>query len=60
MQLPSYNYAKSVIVRNGWLKESSYWTYLASSSVSGICVVGVCFMMAKVEGADATWTPYSA
>jgi solute carrier family 25 protein 34/35 len=41
VQLPSYNYAKSVIVRNGWLGENSYWTYLWSSSVSGICVVRI-------------------
>ena len=39
VQLPSYNYAKSKLVSNGLMSDSSYWTYLVSSSFSGICVV---------------------
>ena len=39
VQLPSYNYAKSKLVSNGIMSDSSYWTYLVSSSFSGICVV---------------------
>lgn len=39
VQLPSYNYAKRVLTANGYTAENSYWTYLASSSFSGICVV---------------------
>ncbi|KAJ9108710.1 hypothetical protein QFC21_000030 [Naganishia friedmannii] len=38
VQLPSYNYAKRVLTTNGFTAENSYWTYLASSSFSGICV----------------------
>lgn len=39
VQLPSYNWTKNQIVSNGWLPANSIWTYLASSSVSGICVL---------------------
>ncbi|KAJ9104741.1 hypothetical protein QFC19_003882 [Naganishia cerealis] len=38
VQLPSYNYAKRLLTSNGFTAENSYWTYLASSSFSGICV----------------------
>jgi hypothetical protein len=41
VQLPSYNYAKSKLVSNGLMSDSSYWTYLVSSSFSGICVVSI-------------------
>jgi len=40
-QLPSYNFTKEKLVKNGILPADSLWTYLASSSVSGACVV--CF-----------------
>lgn len=40
VQLPSYNFTKQQIVSRGWLPADSIWTFLASSSVSGICVVG--------------------
>ncbi|KAF8466508.1 oxaloacetate carrier [Gautieria morchelliformis] len=38
VQLPSYNWTKALIVRNGWGKADSTLTFLASSSVSGACV----------------------
>ncbi|KAL7420844.1 Mitochondrial oxaloacetate carrier protein [Cryptotrichosporon argae] len=39
VQLPSYNYGKSLLVRNGIMKDNSFWTYLAASSISGVCVL---------------------
>jgi solute carrier family 25 protein 34/35 len=39
VQLPSYNFTKDQLVKNGFLPANSIWTYLASSSVSGVCVV---------------------
>ncbi|KAH8085776.1 mitochondrial carrier domain-containing protein [Filobasidium floriforme] len=48
VQLPSYNYAKSKLVSNGLMSDSSYWTYLVSSSFSGICV---CLMMQPADTA---------
>lgn len=39
MQLPSYNLTKRTLVENGILPDNSTWTFLASSSVSGACVV---------------------
>ena len=39
VQLPSYNWTKNQLVSHGVLKADSVWTYLASSSVSGACVV---------------------
>ena len=39
VQLPSYHWTKNQIVSNGWLPANSIWTYLASSSVSGVCVL---------------------
>lgn len=41
VQLPSYNWTKRSIVENGWGKADSTWTFLASSAVSGACVVSV-------------------
>ncbi|VDC05809.1 unnamed protein product [Peniophora sp. CBMAI 1063] len=39
VQLPTYNWTKNQLVSNGILPDKSVWTYLASSSVSGICVL---------------------
>ncbi|GHJ89954.1 hypothetical protein NliqN6_6356 [Naganishia liquefaciens] len=48
VQLPSYNYAKRFLTSNGYMSENSYWTYLASSSFSGICV---CLVMQPADTA---------
>ncbi|KAG6332540.1 hypothetical protein ID866_6551 [Astraeus odoratus] len=37
-QLPVYNWTKNQLVTNDILPANSVWTYLASSSVSGVCV----------------------
>ncbi|KAH7910458.1 mitochondrial carrier domain-containing protein [Hygrophoropsis aurantiaca] len=50
VQLPTYNWTKNQLVTNGLLPANSIWSYLASSSVSGICV---CIMM---QPADTTLT----
>ena len=39
VQLPTYNWTKNQLVTHGILPGNSIWTYLASSSVSGVCVV---------------------
>lgn len=39
VQLPSYNWTKSILVNHGILPADSHWTWLASSTVSGACVV---------------------
>jgi solute carrier family 25 protein 34/35 len=39
VQLPSYNFTKSQIVKHGILPADSAWTFLLSSTVSGACVV---------------------
>ncbi|KAI0046623.1 oxaloacetate carrier [Auriscalpium vulgare] len=39
VQLPTYNWTKNQLVSRGILPANSIWTYLASSSVSGICVL---------------------
>ncbi|TFY71328.1 hypothetical protein EVG20_g1670 [Dentipellis fragilis] len=39
VQLPSYNWTKNQIVSRGILPADSVWTFLASSSVSGACVL---------------------
>lgn len=41
VQLPSYIFTKTQLVKRGILPENSPWTFLASSSVSGIIVCGV-------------------
>ncbi|KAJ2914783.1 hypothetical protein MD484_g5649, partial [Candolleomyces efflorescens] len=41
VQLPSYNFTKRTLISNGILPEDSTWTFLASSSVSGACVLVV-------------------
>ncbi len=39
VQLPTYNWTKNQLVSRSILPADSIWTYLASSSVSGVCVV---------------------
>jgi solute carrier family 25 protein 34/35 len=41
VQLPTYNWTKNQLVRRGILPGDSVWSFLASSTVSGICVVCV-------------------
>jgi len=48
VQLPTYNWTKNQLVTNGILPDKSIWTYLASSSVSGICV---CIVMQPADTA---------
>ncbi|KIK70643.1 hypothetical protein GYMLUDRAFT_253985 [Collybiopsis luxurians FD-317 M1] len=50
VQLPSYNFTKNQLIKNGILPANSTWTFLASSTVSGICV---CIVM---QPADTTLT----
>lgn len=40
-QLPAYNFAKGQLTARGILPEKSIWTYLVSSTFSGICVCAV-------------------
>lgn len=39
VQLPSYNWTKTNLVNYGIFPPDSHWTWLASSTVSGACVV---------------------
>lgn len=39
VQLPTYNWTKNQLTTRGILPGDSIWTFLASSSVSGMCVV---------------------
>jgi solute carrier family 25 protein 34/35 len=39
VQLPTYNWTKNQLVSRGILPAASIWSYLASSSVSGVCVL---------------------
>jgi len=48
VQLPSYNFTKQTIVRNGWGKADSTLTFLASSAISGACV---CIVMQPADTA---------
>ncbi|KAF8683369.1 Oxaloacetate carrier [Rhizoctonia solani] len=48
VQLPSYNWAKTTLVKNGIASADSTWTFLASSTVSGICV---CLVMQPADTA---------
>jgi len=41
VQLPTYNWTKNQLVSRGILPADSIWTYLASSSVSGVCVLAM-------------------
>ncbi|KAI9445067.1 oxaloacetate carrier [Lactarius indigo] len=50
VQLPTYNWTKNQLVSRGILPADSIWTYLASSSVSGICV------LVMMQPADTTLT----
>ncbi|CAE6399524.1 unnamed protein product [Rhizoctonia solani] len=46
VQLPSYNWAKTTLVKHGIASADSTWTFLASSTVSGICV---CLVMQPAD-----------
>jgi len=48
VQLPSYNFTKTQLVQHGILPADSTWTFLASSSMSGICV---CLVMQPADTA---------
>ncbi|KDN39207.1 hypothetical protein RSAG8_08978, partial [Rhizoctonia solani AG-8 WAC10335] len=48
VQLPSYNWAKTTLVKRGIASADSTWTFLASSTVSGICV---CLVMQPADTA---------
>ncbi|KAL1737262.1 mitochondrial carrier domain-containing protein [Schizophyllum commune] len=48
VQLPSYNFTKTQLVKHGLLPADSTWTFLASSTVSGICV---CIVMQPADTA---------
>ncbi|OAX36212.1 mitochondrial carrier [Rhizopogon vinicolor AM-OR11-026] len=48
VQLPTYNWTKNQLVGRGILPGDSVWTFLASSSVSGICV---CLVMQPADTA---------
>jgi len=50
VQLPSYNFTKTKLVKYDILPANSTWTFLASSSVSGMCVLLV------MQPADTTLT----
>ncbi|KAM6498670.1 Mitochondrial carrier domain containing protein [Amanita muscaria] len=50
VQLPSYNFTKNLLISNGIMRADSTWTFLASSSVSGMCVLLV------MQPADTTLT----
>ncbi|CAE6378083.1 unnamed protein product [Rhizoctonia solani] len=48
VQLPSYNWTKTTLVKNGIASADSTWTFLTSSTVSGICV---CLVMQPADTA---------
>ncbi|CEL56797.1 Mitochondrial oxaloacetate transport protein OS=Saccharomyces cerevisiae (strain ATCC 204508 / S288c) GN=OAC1 PE=1 SV=1 [Rhizoctonia solani AG-1 IB] len=48
VQLPSYNWTKTTLVKNNISSLDSTWTFLASSTVSGICV---CLVMQPADTA---------
>ncbi|KAG8219561.1 mitochondrial carrier [Butyriboletus roseoflavus] len=48
VQLPTYNWTKNQLVTHGILPANSIWTYLTSSSVSGVCV---CIVMQPADTA---------
>ncbi|KAI0004194.1 oxaloacetate carrier [Russula compacta] len=50
VQLPTYNWTKNQLVSRSILPADSIWTYLASSSVSGVCV------LVMMQPADTTLT----
>ncbi|THH29055.1 hypothetical protein EUX98_g5130 [Antrodiella citrinella] len=50
VQLPTYNWTKNQLISHGISRPDSIWTYLASSSVSGMCV------LLMMQPADTTLT----
>ncbi|KAI0931543.1 hypothetical protein AcV5_004994 [Taiwanofungus camphoratus] len=50
VQLPTYNWTKNQLIQRGILPADSIWTFLASSSVSGMCV------LAMMQPADTALT----
>lgn len=50
VQLPTYNWTKNQLITHGILPADSIWTFLASSTVSGLCV------LAAMQPADTTLT----
>ncbi|THH26783.1 hypothetical protein EUX98_g7405 [Antrodiella citrinella] len=50
VQLPTYNWTKNQLISHGISRTDSIWTYLACSSVSGICV------LLMMQPADTTLT----
>lgn len=50
VQLPTYNWTKTQLTSRGILPADSIWTFLASSSVSGVCV------LAMMQPADTALT----
>ncbi|OBZ79961.1 Mitochondrial oxaloacetate transport protein [Grifola frondosa] len=50
VQLPTYNWTKNQLVTRGISRADSIWTFLASSSVSGMCV------LAMMQPADTALT----
>jgi len=48
VQLPSYNWTKNQLITRDILPADSIWTYLASSTVSGVCV---CVVMQPADTA---------
>jgi len=48
VQLPSYNFTKNLLVKHDVLPANSTWTFLASSTISGICV---CIVMQPADTA---------
>lgn len=49
VQLPTYNWTKNQLVSRGILPANSVLTYLASSSVSGVCVVSFINFLSSYE-----------
>ncbi|KAG1864683.1 hypothetical protein DFJ58DRAFT_772442 [Suillus subalutaceus] len=56
VQLPTYKWAKNQLGSHGLYPSNSILTYLASSSVSGICVVFLLYQVAN----NCSLTPRSA
>lgn len=57
VQLPSYNWTKNQLATRGILPADSTWTFLASSSVSGACVVGIliCVAVYNLNDSSSAW-----
>ena len=47
VQLPTYNWTKNQLISNGISRADSVWTFLASSSVSGLCVVRIPYRICR-------------